>query len=211
MTDPSSQLVSDIPSKRIIDLSKTKLTNDEALDCLTNDQVEVVLPNPSVKACNNLDEYFLKSTNKTKVSTKKISPNQEPLAVPLVRNFDRILKKKNNSDGSETTSLLIHRPRKTQQDVFQKVAKVSDNSSLVFLKNRLNRKIKVVIRRRRKCPYISRVLSYKGQLVLFDKHMNLYLDDVIESFAYHPYDKLIKRARHRKSIMLRGDNIIMIS
>lgn len=199
-----------------IDLSKSLLTAEDAFRCLTDAHVKIILPSPNARACNNLGEYFQKSTqnlprNQNRNKSKTPSYHNETLAVPLVRNFDRILKKPSNSDEFGKTSFLIDRPRRVQHNVIDKAQNVKSNPNLIFLRDRINEKVKILIRRRRKCPYISRVIEYKGKLVLFDKHMNLFLDDVIESFSYNSGDKLIKRARHRESVMLRGDNIIMVS
>lgn len=213
--------------KRTIDLAKVKLTPDEALTCLTDCQVDVILPSPSVKACNNLEEYFYRSTLNLKKSqsqshTKSSKPQRsakknhsfssEVLAVPLTRNFDRILKRRDSGDEFGSTSMFITRPKKIQQDVFYKATHTEKSSALNFLKERLGKKVKIQIRRRRKCPFISRVLDYRGKLVLYDKHMNVFLEDVIESFAYKSSDSMVvKRARHRANLFLRGDNIIVIS
>lgn len=222
--------------RKVYDLTLTKLTPDQALECLlTHDDSLVSLPTPNVRACNNLDEYMLKSTSKSsnitangkllsstsepkyydcanrfKKSTGSTSFSNEPLATPLNRNFDRILKKTKNADGELVpVPLYSTKKAKIQQDVFSKMDTASLGLSL--LKDKLDKKVKILIRRRRKCPYISRVIEYMGQLVLFDKHMNIYLRNVIESFSYNIGDKLVKRARHRDNIMIRGDNIILIS
>lgn len=195
-----------------IDLEEVILTPEDALKCLT-DEVNVILPTPNVRACNNLDEYFAKSTSKSpkSQSSRRLATPREPFAVPLVRNFHKILKKA--SDSQSPTALgLVHKPKKVRPDVFSKVEAIEDTSGpLVLLKKRVDQVVKVLIRRRRKVPYISRTIEYKGTLSLFDKHMNLYLRDVIESFKYTLNGQLLKRARHRDGILIRGDNIILIS
>lgn len=124
------------------------------------------------------------------------------------RNFERVLRK--TEDGSSIG--LVHRPRKSRPDIFSKLDQLDPASGPIYsLKERLNQKVKVLIRRRRKVNYISRVIEYKGTLTMFDKHMNLVLSDVIESFIYSLNDKVMKRARHRNNILIRGDNIILVS
>lgn len=189
---------------RTIDLGINVLTIESAIECLRGD-VDVVLPIPKAKPCNNLDEYFLKSTSN---SQKNLSKKTEPFAVPLVRNFDKILKKP-STDGEKDLG-FIHRSKK-KKDVFSKSTSIELSSGRPpVLAQRLNQVVKVLIRRRRKVPYISRVIEYTGTLVMFDKHMNLYLQDVVESFTYSSGDNLLKRARFRENILVRGDNIILI-
>lgn len=156
------------------------------------------------------NKYQKQGNNKIK-SKANSSFSGEQLAVPLKRNFDRILKKNSVESDFGTTAFFNSKPRKLLNDVFNRVDRIERPSGLAFLKNRLNSQIKVIIRRRRNCPFISRVIEYKGILNMFDKHMNLYMSDVIESFTYKMDEKLIKRARHRYNIFLRGDNIILVS
>lgn len=207
---------------KVFDLEVVTLNSDDALKCLRGEAIAII-PIQNIKACNNLDEYFLKSTlnssKKHKSSdsnkTKNAKPfrstfSAEPFAVPLERNFDKILKKTGPSSDCKSESIGIS--KKAKSDVFSKVDQVEAKSGpIVVLKERMGKTVKVLIRRRRNVPFISRVLEYKGTLVLFDKHMNLYLKNVIESFSYTIENKLLKRARHRDSLMIRGDNIILVS
>lgn len=206
---------------QVFDVETVILKPEEALKCL-RDEAIATIPMENIKACNNLDEYFVKSTlnsqKKHKASHGKearssrpfrSSFSSEPFAVPLERNIDKILKKTDSTDCEpESTSSS----RKINSDVFSKADQIEAKSGpIVVLKERMGKTVKVLIRRRRKVPFISRVLEYKGTLVLFDKHMNLYLKNVIESFSYTIGEKLLKRARHRDSLMIRGDNIIVVS
>lgn len=219
--------------KRLINLETDLLSHTTALECL-NGRVEVTLPNPNVIACNNLDEYYMKSTLSTQKArrNKQDSSNssessegennrrtpaktsfKQPFAAPLVRNFEKILKKPDDGQVMRGSPQLLNIvKRKSKADVFSKADRIDSSSGpLVLLKSKVDSVVKVLIRRRRKVPYVSRVIEYKGTLVLFDKHMNLYLSDVIESFKYSLDEKLMKRARHRDNILLRGDNIILVS
>lgn len=124
------------------------------------------------------------------------------------RQFERILKKQ--EDGTPVG--LVYRPRRSKPDIFSKTEQLGPSSGPIFmLKQHVNQNVKVLIRRRRKIAYISRVIEYRGRLIMFDKHMNLALADVIESFVYKRGEQILKRARHRDNILLRGDNIILIS
>lgn len=212
VNDNDCKIQSDIGA---IDLESEFLKLDDAIKCLTG-EVQVILPMPNVRACNNLDEYFIKSTHGSQRPQKQVPSSskllQEPFAVPLVRNFERILKKPTTNETDQATTLLSRVIQKRKSDVFSRTEQLEDTSGpLVLLKRNLNRTIRVLIRRRRNVPYISRVIEYKGVLVLFDKHMNLYLNDVFESFAYKLDGKMLKRTRHRDSLLIRGDNIILIS
>lgn len=203
MEDVPESFIDKKPS--VINLTTDKLTSDDALQCLRG-EIEVIIPIPNIKPCNNLNEYFARSTSK---SNKNLPKKSEPFAVPLERNFDRILKKPSTS--SEAIASLTQRPRKQRPDVFSRAEKPDASTSRIpVLSKRLNQDLKVLIRRRRKVPYYSRIIEYRGTLVLFDKHMNLLLSDVVESFTYVSDDKLMKRARFRDNIMIRGDNIILI-
>lgn len=208
--------------KKVFDLEAVTLNSDDALKCL-RDEAIAILPMQNIKACNNLAEYFLKSTlnssKKHKSSDSKETKNSkpfrstfstEPFAVPLERNFDKILKK--TGSGLDCKPKSTGTSKKTKSDVFSKADQIEAKSGpIVVLKERMGKTVKVLTRRRRKVPFISRVLEYKGTLVLFDKHMNLYLRNVIESFSYTIENKLLKRARHRDSLMIRGDNIILVA
>lgn len=211
-----------------IDLTSHKLTTDEALKCLTGDY-NVIVPTASAQVCNNLDEYLYKSTANARKTPNRSSDaslesrrrssrgSQEPFAVPLVRNFEKILKsaesRKLPSQGSNSDpEQQASRPKRTKPDVFSRAESLETNSGpFSHLKSRMGKTVKVIIRRRRKVPFISRIIEYKGRLIIFDKHMNLHLGDVIESFTYLKQGKTFKRARHRESIVLRGDNIILIA
>lgn len=216
--------------KQTFDLEKDLLSAEEARECLIQGEDIVKLPVTSVTACANLDEYFARSTAKKKRtsscsssrtsscrlrdSSASISRPEQPLSVPLVRNFDRILKKPNVDCHQESSALLniISRPRQKKPDLFSRLDKLDQSKGpLLHLKRNVDKTVKVLIRRRRKVPYISRTIEYKGTLVLFDKHMNLFLRDVIESFKYHLNGKLMKRARHRDKVFIRGDNVILVS
>jgi small nuclear ribonucleoprotein (snRNP)-like protein len=210
-------------TKPYFDLSTSKLTVEDAIKCLTG-EYNVIVPTPNA----NLDEYLHKSTvnarrtsrdeyglqTTSKKNPRRASNPSEPFAVPLVRNFERILKKTANStqDVLASPSSMPTRPKKAKSDVFTKTEQIETNSGpLSHLKKRLNQVVKVIIRRRKKVPYISRVIEYKGILTMFDKHMNMFLKDVIESFNYQRDGKLLKRGRHRDGIMIRGDNVILVA
>lgn len=214
--------------KKSISLESDILSHDDAILCLT-DQIDVVVPVPDVGVCNNLDEYFIKSTISTQRAqrissnnplkslkshnhlgtTSRTSPEQI-FVTPQVRNFEKILKK--TDDEQVTRNYQSSSSTRKKLDVFSKIEQLDPASGpLSLLKKKINSVVKVLIRRRQKVPFISRVIEYKGTLILFDKHMNLYLRDVIESFKYSQDEKLLKRARHRDDILVRGDNIILIS
>lgn len=212
-----------------IDLTSHELTTNEALRCLIG-ELDIEVPVPSAKVCNNLDEYLYKSTanaRKTPIDDSKSGcqnrrrhsrdsfHSQEPFAVPLVRNFEKILKK-GNLDSSQLDStdaeLTVSRPKRAKPDVFSRSeADGSTLGPLSLLKGKKGKVVKVLIRRRRKVPYISRTIEYKGTLVLFDKHMNLYLNDALESFTYTQEGRILKRARFRLGVIIRGDNVIVVS
>lgn len=209
-------------SSSFIDISTTQLTSEVAAKCLLG-ECDVILPTPNVKPCNNLDEYLFKSTlnmrrkshdrslNESRQSSRGSTRLSEPFSVPLVRNFEKILKSENQSQASFSGN-KVNRPRRMQQDVFTRTEQIETNSGpMSHLKCRLDQTVKITIRRRRKIPYISRTIDYRGTLAMFDKHMNLYLKNVIESFTYMRDRKKHKRARHRDGIILRGDNIILVA
>ena len=226
MTDLKESTKTDFSQSTItFDLSTTKLTPGDAIKCLTG-EYNVIVPTPNVRPCNNLDEYFHRSTlnsrkttknnhdrslNSSRSGSRRVSQPCEPFCVPLVRNFEKILKKSSPSEEA-SPSLLPTRPKKARPDLFNRTEKIEANSGpLSHLRNRMNAPVKVIIRRRKKVPYISRVIEYKGTLIMFDKHMNLYLKDVIETFTYENDGKILKRGRHRDGIILRGDNVILIA
>lgn len=190
------------------DLSTTRLSVDDALKCLTGEYF-VGVPTPSAKPCENLDQYLYRSKTKNyKGGDGKQQSSSKPLAVPLLRNFERIMKQEaRGSPSSRPTA-----PKKARVDVFTKAQQIQSSSGpILHLKNRLNQVVKVLIRRRKKVPYISRIIEYKGTLIIFDKHMNMLLRDVIESFKYERDGKILKRGRHRDEIIVRGDNVILVA
>lgn len=218
--------------RKIYDFEQDLLSPEQARECLIQDEDIVKLPVPSVKACDSLDEYFSRSTAKknrtsstcssssrndsqnNKSLSTSITKHEQPFSVPLVRNFDRILRKQSDAGPLETSALLniISKPKKSKADLFTRLEQLDQSKGpLSHLKKNVDKVVKVLIRRRRKVPYISRTIEYKGTLVLFDKHMNLYLRDVIESFKYQIGGKLMKRARHRDRMFIRGDNVILVS
>ena len=211
------------------DLTSQRLSQEDALKLLDG-EIPVILPIPNAQACNNLDEYLYKSTatarrsslnksqtgseQRTKVS-RKSSQFQEPFAVPLVRNFEKILKDK-GPQASETQATgsdeRTAKPKRHNQDVFTRAESLEVGSGpFAHLKSRMGKSVKVIVRRRKKVPFISRIIEYRGLLVIFDKHMNLHLKNVIESFTYSKEGRILKRARQRDGIVLRGDNIILVA
>lgn len=209
-----------------IELGSSKLTPDEAFKCLRG-EYNVIVPTPNARPCNNLDEYFHRSTinarrtpksghnqsvcSSTSRSSRTLTQPQERFSVPLVRNFEKILRK-TTPTGDASPSMQPSRPKKARHDLFSKTQQIKPNSGpLWHLKDRLNEPVKVIIRRRKKVPFISRVIEYKGTLGMFDKHMNMYLKDVVETFKYERGGKILKRGRHRDGIILRGDNVILVA
>lgn len=133
--------------RRTIQLETSLLTPDDALLCF-RDEATIVLPNSTVPACNNLDEYYVKSTfgaKKTKKNITDVSPSlgpsrtkrsnnesfsNEPFAVPLVKNLDRILKKTETNDCTNGT-ILMSKVNKTRPDIFSLTEKQEDTSGQI--------------------------------------------------------------------------------
>lgn len=214
--------------KKSINLESDIISHSDAILCL-RDQIDVLVPFPDIGVCNNLDEYFLKSTISTQraqqgsdiplkssesenhLENTSITFPEQIFVTPQIRNFEKILKKIDAGKVTRNYQLSSSISRK-KLDVFSKIEQLGPSSGPLFLlKSKVNTDIEVLIRRRRKVPFISRAIKYRGTLVLFDKHMNLYLKDVIESFKYSRDGKLAVRARHRYDMLVRGDNIISIS
>lgn len=182
-----------------INLETTILTEHLAAKCF-EPGTRVIIPMTNSQTCNSLSDYYNKSFGGK-------SPRKSNFFELPARNFASIL-----LDPSKDASEQDRRPKKKRPDVFKKIDELDHRSGpLNLLKQSLGKTIKVKVRRRRKAPYISRVIDFKGTLILFDAHLNLLMEDVTESFTYELDNQLLVRAREKKSFFLRGDNIILIS
>lgn len=153
------------------------------------------LPCKNAKTFNNLDEYHKKTFARNVCVTKQ---QQQPEAMVEP---DRAF----TMQQTEACKRPCNSKWKDPLDVINRMTK--DAGPLSLLTKFLGQRIKLSIRRRKLGPVSSRCEQVSGQLVAFDKHLNLILLDV---------DRVIsigeeKRHRHSSQIFMRGDSIIYVT
>ena len=76
----------------------------------------------------------------------------------------------------------------------------------------LNKRIKVLIRRRRSVKLFSERFGWvSGLLIAFDKHHNLCMTDVDEKYQrLDQNNETIDVCNHMKQLFIRGDNVVVI-
>lgn len=151
------------------------------------------LPCKNAKVFNNLDEYYKKTFVKSFPAAKQKEVFVEP---------DR----KFTAQQIEACKRPINSNWKESPDVLKRMHQAMGPLSL--LKKLLGQRIKLSIRRRKLGPVSSHFEQVLGQLVSFDKHLNLILLDVDRVVLL---GKEKKKERHCDQLFLRGDNIIFVS
>lgn len=176
--------------KSKLDFTSSKFDPNVALQNVN--EALACLPCKNAKTFNNLDEYYKKTFVKSVVTSK-----QKQVIVEPDRKFTpqqiEACKRPSNSNWKESP------------DVINRMSKAVGPLSL--LKKLLGQRIKLSIRRRKIGPVNSHYEQVSGQLVSFDKHLNLILLDV---------DRVVlmgkeKKERHCDQLFLRGDNIIYVT
>ena len=154
------------------------------------------LPCKNAKTFNNLDEYhkktFVRNVN---------NPKEEPVGEP---------ERKFTQQQIDACSKPSKFKWKDPPDIVSKMDKSTGPLSL--LKNCLGQRVRLSIRRRKFGPQLSQCEEVFGQLVAFDRHLNLILLDVDRVINIKRKGGTIeKRERHTNQLFLRGDNIIYVA
>ncbi|UXI17207.1 hypothetical protein NH340_JMT03150 [Sarcoptes scabiei] len=183
---------------------------DPELLLFGGDRVHINIPVPEAPVFNNLDEYYRKSVHKRNESLLNSGPKQNSSSVVKEIENKRLLNSIRNEKVIKSTPKNISK----LTDVIQKMS--NEHGPLSILYRSLNSSIKVLVRRMKASNLREERFSWiTGHLMAFDKHFNLILMNVIESYRHQMREKknheiyLIKKST--KQLLIRGDNIILIN
>jgi small nuclear ribonucleoprotein (snRNP)-like protein len=169
----------------------------DAAKALADSNAAKRLPCPNAKTFNNLDQYFQKTFKKqvpihqrTTTIDRQFTEQQKIACLKPVRESNR-----------QHTNVLSKMNR--------------ESGPLTLLSNRLGKRVRILIRRRKVGPLLSQFAWLNALLAAFDKHLNLVIYDVDEMIRIkHVKSTGItfdKRERHSKQLFVRGDNVIIVS
>ena len=173
------------------DLESASFDPESSLAAHTN---RVVIPVPNAHIYNNIDEYFRKSFGKNKPLPSISGCKAEPIKRTLV-----------------VEHCVPSYKRRELPTVLTKMKASIAGPNALLLKC-LNKRIKVLIRRRKSVKLFSERFGWvSGLLVAFDKHLNLCLTDVDERYQKLDQNNEPKDiCHHFKQLFIRGDNIVVI-
>lgn len=181
-------------SQEIHDL-ESELFDAEA--SLAADEDRVAIPVPSAHIFNNIDEYFRKTFGKSRPlpSLQSSSGSKGPA-------FKRTL---------VLEECVPKHKRKELPTVLTKMKASIAGPNALLLKC-LNKRIKVLIRRRKRVKLFSERFGWlSGVLVAFDKHLNLCVTDVDEKYQKcDQNNQTIDVCHHFRQLFIRGDNIVVV-
>ena len=165
-------------SKKVDEKGKDFLSNDfNAEIVLKLPDNEIELPAPNAKLFNNLDEYALKSFPSKKPSRSSSKLQTELDILRKQTEIKERLKEKIQSLDSKKNRRLDRPLPKTISNF------MNDND--LGLKNCLNKRVRIFLRRRRKSKHpCEQYACLFGQLMFFDRHWNLILSDVNETMQF---------------------------
>lgn len=169
----------------------------DAKTCLLEDEMRVIIPIPNARTFNNIDEYYSKTFSKINAEKQLPSNSCEKLE-PFQRTLQIV------------ESVSTHK-RRELQTVLTKMRQT--NGPYFLLYKSLNNRIKVLIRRRRKVQLFSGRFGWiSGLLIAFDKHYNLAMTDVDETYSQiNKNNQKVDVNNHIKQLFVRGDNVVLIS
>ena len=218
-TDINNVYVDEDPC--IIDLTSRKFNPKAALSSSHRQQVLSCLPCPSAKTFNNIAEYSSKTFGKKAVSKSSVTD------VPLERKFTQeqieACRPRERKVREYTTVLtrmkcpnqVVSYPEEKKEPL--KEGNTTSCGPMHVLHESVGKRIKVLIRRRKFGPKDCQFSWLTAQLIAFDKHHNLILNDIDEvvtkcssTTTFEDQEKLTRK-RHLKRMFLRGDSVQIIS
>ena len=169
----------------------------DAQTSLSSGVDQVVIPVPNAHTFNNIEEYFSKSFGKMNAS--KHLPSISGSKVPVIERTLKLI---------PCTS--VH-PRRELPTILTRMRGAVSGPNSLLLKS-LNKRIKVLIRRRKSVKLFSERFGWiTGLLIAFDKHHNLCMTDVDEKYQKLDQNNEIKDVNNYvKQLFIRGDNIVLI-
>ncbi|RWS13035.1 U7 snRNA-associated Sm-like protein LSm11 [Dinothrombium tinctorium] len=164
----------------------------DALKALHAEDQQLMIPVPNAKVFNNLDEYSRKSFGNASIA---VHSSQSSLKR---ESFRRLF-------TAEQMATVSTKTWKEPPNVLSKMQQRIGPLSL--LTKCLNKRTKVLIRRRRRTENESeRFFWLTALLIAFDKHFNLVLYDVDEKCE----SKCDLTERHFNKLFVRGDNVVLV-
>jgi len=188
-----------------LDLTSKNFDASTALgDHKTRQEVLSLLPCPSAKTFNNLNEYSIKTFK------KDVCP-VTPSSLPLQRQFTQ----------EQVDAVKAVKKRKPMSNVLTRMqCLVKCCGPMHVLHQSIGRRILILIRRRKFGPPDSQFSWLSALLVAFDRHQNLVLHDVLETVSklrpksetrLQSEQEKGRRKRHFKRLFVRGDSIQVVS
>lgn len=182
-----------VDQAKIIEIELDAEDMDPNLVLFGDENISVKIPVPNAIVFNNLDEYYKNAFNK--------------------KNSEQI---KNKNIGNPSNTIreniafnVITKGRPKLPDVIQKM---NNQGPLSILYLSIKKQIKVLIRRKKLCPFHERFAWLTGELVAFDKHFNIILKNSLETYRKKTNSVDQYKIINKKSeqTFIRGDNVVII-
>jgi small nuclear ribonucleoprotein (snRNP)-like protein len=166
----------------------------DAKSALLNDNIEVTVPVSDAPIFNNIEEYKRKTLSKTNAIKLLESKNKSKTEDKLMVRSTKLVE-----------TLTAPKPAKQLSTVLTRMRQ--QKGPLDVLYRAINNRIKVLIRRRKRCEIFDGRFGWiKGLLIAFDKHYNLVLTDVDETHNIIKSNQNIEICNHIRQLFVRGDN-----
>lgn len=183
--------------------------NFDAKKALLSD-FNVILPCPNAKTFNNLAEYFSKTFGKNKNDKQLLDAAKCEIPILSAKErFAKFIKPKLEDEPSSIQSVS----KKKLSTVLSKMDDAEFKGPISLLHKSLNCRVKVFVRRRKHDNFgTARFAWLSGLLIVFDKHFNLVLSDVEESFKTLNQERQeVEVLNKTNKLFVRGACVLLVS
>ncbi|KAI2805486.1 hypothetical protein RDWZM_008742 [Blomia tropicalis] len=190
---------------KVIDLADEVIDPNEVL---FNDNVVVNVPAPEAKTFNNLAEYYSKTFGKKNEEKFEQNINERlNTASTSMERFANFKLKQND----ETEVPRMKRRTKSNLCIFDKMNQSTGPLSILY--RSMGKQLKIFVRRRKICSSKEERFSWlTAHLVAFDRHLNLALQDVVETFSHQLNSKhSVMIQKRTRQMLIRGDNVVLVT
>ena len=174
---------------------------------------QVKIPFPNAKVFNNLAEYYSKTLAKKKNEAEQNVEEKQDISMRLMntpgssRFADFKFKRDNNIIQSK-------KPKKIITNVIEKMTNATGPLSILY--RSISKQINILVRRRKMSTLREERFSWiTGQLIAFDRHINLALTNVIEQYRYKSNNSTVTKGvlirKFSRQLFVRGDNIVLVT
>jgi small nuclear ribonucleoprotein (snRNP)-like protein len=165
----------------------------------------IVLPVPNAPTFDNLAKYASRTMFSARNETGSVVTSEEQAAHDLHQRLKQV-----REGQRKTIESNVVKPIKEKPNVLNWMeSAVGPCSLLVKL---MQCKVKVMVRRRKHVPIVGegQFALVRGILRLFDRHLNLVLDQASEHVSGQLNDRPVSRERSLGQVLLRGDQVVWV-